>query len=89
MPAGGAGGGASVPWRKTPGKWCEYSITVSRSSGDVIPEEWEVVRKYFFDTYTHFFMAMERGDFEDSNIFRLLSETEIGYLAAGRVWGRV
>ena len=48
-----------------------------------------MVRKYFFDTYTHFFMAMERGDFEDSNIFRLLSETEIGYLAAGRVWGRV
>ena len=65
MPTGGTGGGASVPWRKTPGKWCEYSITVSRASGDITPEEWEVVRKYFFDMFTHFFMAMERGDFED------------------------
>ena len=24
-----------------------------------------MVRKYFFDMFTHFFMAMERGDFKD------------------------
>ena len=66
-PAGGRGGrgGAAGPWRKTPGKWCEYSVTVTRSGGDITPEEWEAVRKFCEDSFTHFFMAMERGEFEE------------------------